>query len=125
MADRSIAKPAPIPEDSIPKGEDYPPPADPPVTRQPVPVAFSSDDDDMISAILLIIITLFRMSLLPVACSELILISDTVPPVGVLIVAGCGADFCINLCLTILGFFPGHIHVRCYSFFVSLTPVQC
>jgi uncharacterized membrane protein YqaE (UPF0057 family) len=33
-----------------------------------------------------------------------------VPPVGVLIVAGCGADFCINVCLTLLGYFPGHIH---------------
>jgi uncharacterized membrane protein YqaE (UPF0057 family) len=33
-----------------------------------------------------------------------------VPPVGVAIVAGCGADLCINICLTILGYFPGHIH---------------
>jgi uncharacterized membrane protein YqaE (UPF0057 family) len=48
----------------------------------------------MIGAIFLIIITLFF------------------PPLGVLLVAGCGADFCINLLLTILGFFPGHIHVR-------------
>jgi len=46
----------------------------------------------MISAILLIIITLF------------------LPPVGVFLVAGCGADLLINICLTILGFFPGHIH---------------
>lgn len=34
----------------------------------------------------------------------------TVPPVGVFLVAGCGADLLINICLTILGFFPGHIH---------------
>jgi uncharacterized membrane protein YqaE (UPF0057 family) len=47
----------------------------------------------MIGAVFLIIITLF------------------LPPLGVLLVAGCGADFCINLLLTILGFFPGHIHV--------------
>jgi len=25
-------------------------------------------------------------------------------------VAGCGADLLINILLTILGFFPGHIH---------------
>lgn len=24
--------------------------------------------------------------------------------------AGCGADLLINICLTILGYFPGHIH---------------
>lgn len=48
------------------------------------------------------------------------------PPVGVYIVAGCGADLLINICLTLLGYvsfardsrpsltllsyFPGHIH---------------
>ncbi|QDS68600.1 hypothetical protein FKW77_000883 [Venturia effusa] len=46
----------------------------------------------MISVIILIIITLF------------------LPPIGVFLVAGCGADLLINICLTILGFFPGHIH---------------
>jgi len=46
----------------------------------------------MISAILLIIITIF------------------LPPVGVALIAGCGADLCVNICLTILGYFPGHIH---------------
>ncbi|OCK91179.1 UPF0057-domain-containing protein [Cenococcum geophilum 1.58] len=46
----------------------------------------------MISAILLIIITIF------------------VPPIGVFLVAGCGADLLINILLTILGYFPGHIH---------------
>ena len=25
-------------------------------------------------------------------------------------IAGCGADLLINICLTILGYFPGHIH---------------
>jgi len=44
------------------------------------------------AAILVVIITLF------------------LPPVGVAIVAGCGADLCINILLTILGYFPGHIH---------------
>lgn len=33
-----------------------------------------------------------------------------VPPVGVFMIAGCGADLLINVCLTILGYFPGHIH---------------
>lgn len=33
-----------------------------------------------------------------------------VPPVGVYCVAGCGADLLINICLTLLGYFPGHIH---------------
>ncbi|KAH0255172.1 hypothetical protein KCU91_g17606, partial [Aureobasidium melanogenum] len=46
----------------------------------------------MISQILLIIITIF------------------LPPVGVFMIAGCGADLLINICLTVLGYFPGHIH---------------
>ncbi|KAF2467921.1 UPF0057-domain-containing protein [Lindgomyces ingoldianus] len=46
----------------------------------------------MISAILLILITIF------------------VPPVGVFLVAGCGMDLFINILLTLLGYFPGHIH---------------
>ncbi|OCL06172.1 UPF0057-domain-containing protein [Glonium stellatum] len=46
----------------------------------------------MISAILLIIITIF------------------IPPIGVFLVAGCGADLLINILLTFLGYFPGHIH---------------
>jgi len=33
-----------------------------------------------------------------------------VPPVAVAIIAGCGADLVINICLTLLGYFPGHIH---------------
>ncbi|KAI5365279.1 Putative proteolipid membrane potential modulator [Septoria linicola] len=46
----------------------------------------------MISALLLVIITIFF------------------PPVGVYLVAGCGADLFINIVLTILGYIPGHIH---------------
>ncbi|OAL46884.1 UPF0057-domain-containing protein [Pyrenochaeta sp. DS3sAY3a] len=46
----------------------------------------------MIKAILLIIITIF------------------IPPIGVFAVAGCGVDLLINILLTILGYFPGHIH---------------
>lgn len=47
---------------------------------------------DTAPAILIVIITLFF------------------PPVGVFMVAGCGADVLINICLTILGYLPGHIH---------------
>ncbi|KAF2436904.1 UPF0057-domain-containing protein, partial [Tothia fuscella] len=46
----------------------------------------------MIGAIFLVIITIFF------------------PPVGTFLVAGCGADLLINILLTILGYFPGHIH---------------
>ncbi|KAI1414226.1 hypothetical protein F5Y13DRAFT_159037 [Hypoxylon sp. FL1857] len=40
----------------------------------------------------------------------IILITILFPPIGVWAVAGCGADLLINICLTILGYFPGHIH---------------
>jgi len=40
----------------------------------------------------------------------LILITILLPPVGVALTAGCGADLLINILLTILGYFPGHIH---------------
>ncbi|KAF3912915.1 hypothetical protein AA313_de0208631 [Arthrobotrys entomopaga] len=45
-------------------------------------------------------------------CSTILLILITIlfPPVGVFIVAGCGADILINICLTLLGYLPGHIH---------------
>ena len=33
-----------------------------------------------------------------------------VPPLGAFIVSGCGADLLINVCLTLLGYIPGHIH---------------
>ncbi|KAK0337636.1 hypothetical protein LTR91_013732 [Friedmanniomyces endolithicus] len=46
----------------------------------------------MISGILLVIITIF------------------LPPLGVFLIAGCGADILINILLTCLGYFPGHIH---------------
>ncbi|KUI74530.1 Plasma membrane proteolipid 3 [Cytospora mali] len=40
----------------------------------------------------------------------LILITLLFPPVGVALVAGCGVDVLINICLTLLGYIPGHIH---------------
>ncbi|KAF8253151.1 UPF0057-domain-containing protein, partial [Wilcoxina mikolae CBS 423.85] len=46
------------------------------------------------------------------ACSAILLVILTLffPPLGVFLVAGCGADVLINICLTILGYLPGHIH---------------
>ncbi|KAM0435317.1 hypothetical protein ACHAPT_003411 [Fusarium lateritium] len=40
----------------------------------------------------------------------LVLITILFPPIGVWAVAGCGMDLFINICLTILGYIPGHIH---------------
>ncbi|EKD20146.1 hypothetical protein LZ554_008866 [Drepanopeziza brunnea f. sp. 'monogermtubi'] len=39
-----------------------------------------------------------------------VLITILLPPVGVYLVAGCGVDLLINICLTLLGYIPGHIH---------------
>jgi len=40
----------------------------------------------------------------------IIIITIFLPPVGVFMIAGCGADLFVNICLTLLGYFPGHIH---------------
>ncbi|RMZ90833.1 hypothetical protein DV736_g1914, partial [Chaetothyriales sp. CBS 134916] len=40
----------------------------------------------------------------------LVLITLILPPVGVALVAGCGVDLLVNICLTLLGYIPGHIH---------------
>jgi len=40
----------------------------------------------------------------------IVIITILLPPVGVFMVAGCGADLFVNICLTILGYLPGHIH---------------
>ena len=42
------------------------------------------------------------------------------PPVGVFLVAGCGADLLINICLTVLAFIPGHVH----AFYVEYVYVK-
>jgi uncharacterized membrane protein YqaE (UPF0057 family) len=34
----------------------------------------------------------------------------TVPPLGVFLVAGCGPDLIINICLLLCGFLAAHIH---------------
>jgi uncharacterized membrane protein YqaE (UPF0057 family) len=39
-----------------------------------------------------------------------ILLAIILPPVGVFLERGCGADFFINILLTILGYIPGIIH---------------
>jgi uncharacterized membrane protein YqaE (UPF0057 family) len=40
----------------------------------------------------------------------LVVLAIFFPPAVPLILSGCGADFCINLLLTILAWFPGCIH---------------
>ncbi|KAI0129983.1 hypothetical protein BJ170DRAFT_295885 [Xylariales sp. AK1849] len=40
----------------------------------------------------------------------IVLITILFPPIGVYIVGGCGPDVFINICLTLLGYIPGHIH---------------
>ncbi|KAI8391434.1 uncharacterized protein BYT42DRAFT_556849 [Radiomyces spectabilis] len=40
----------------------------------------------------------------------LIFIIILLPPLGVFLMKGCTADFWINICLTILGYLPGHLH---------------
>ncbi|KAI4124387.1 MAG: hypothetical protein LQ338_004819 [Usnochroma carphineum] len=46
----------------------------------------------------------------PVSAILIVIITIFFPPVGVWMIAGCGADLFVNICLTILGYFPGHIH---------------
>ncbi|KAF1941175.1 UPF0057-domain-containing protein [Clathrospora elynae] len=50
----------------------------------------------------------------------LVLITIFLPPVGVFLVAGCGADLFINILLTLLGYFPGHIH----AFYVEYVYIK-
>ncbi|KAI0024232.1 plasma membrane proteolipid 3 [Xylariomycetidae sp. FL0641] len=49
---------------------------------------------------------------MPFTASDIckILLAIFLPPVGVFLERGCGADFFINILLTILGYFPGIIH---------------
>ncbi|PSS20399.1 hypothetical protein M430DRAFT_41711 [Amorphotheca resinae ATCC 22711] len=39
-----------------------------------------------------------------------IILAIILPPLGVFLERGCGADLLINILLTILGYFPGIIH---------------
>ncbi|KAH6904298.1 hypothetical protein BKA70DRAFT_1193562 [Coprinopsis sp. MPI-PUGE-AT-0042] len=40
----------------------------------------------------------------------LILIAILFPPAAAAIITGCSCDLLISICLTLLGYFPGHIH---------------
>ncbi|KAI5467173.1 plasma membrane proteolipid 3 [Mariannaea sp. PMI_226] len=49
---------------------------------------------------------------MPFTASDIckIILAVILPPLGVFLERGCGADFCINVLLTILGYLPGIIH---------------
>ncbi|KAH6968395.1 Plasma membrane proteolipid 3 [Fusarium torulosum] len=49
---------------------------------------------------------------MPFTASDIckIILAVILPPVGVFLERGCGADFFINILLTILGYIPGIIH---------------
>jgi len=49
---------------------------------------------------------------MPFTASDIIKIifAIFVPPIGVFLERGCGADLLINILLTILGYIPGIIH---------------
>ncbi|KAI0479567.1 UPF0057-domain-containing protein [Xylaria cf. heliscus] len=49
---------------------------------------------------------------MPFTASDIckIILAIILPPLGVFLERGCGADFLINILLTILGYFPGIIH---------------
>jgi len=76
-----------------------------PLTPADRPIA---DMASTASAVLLIIITLFcetTSRTMPEKISKQALLTQIpVPPVGVLFVAGCGADVLVNICLTLLGY---------------------
>ncbi|KAJ6155473.1 Proteolipid membrane potential modulator [Penicillium chermesinum] len=57
-------------------------------------------------------------------CSTLCLIIVTlfIPPLGVFLISGCGVDFWINVCLTILG--DGGLVANHY-FHVDISPAMC
>jgi uncharacterized membrane protein YqaE (UPF0057 family) len=76
----------------------------------------------MINTLLLVLITIFSWSpLLSPPSYKLPRTNITpVPPVGVFLVAGCGADLLINILLTCLGYFPGHIH----AFYIEYVYVK-
>ncbi|KAH9000796.1 hypothetical protein EDB86DRAFT_2902856 [Lactarius hatsudake] len=40
----------------------------------------------------------------------LILVAIIFPPAAAAFVTGCSCDLLINICLTLLGYLPGHIH---------------
>ncbi|ODM96696.1 Plasma membrane proteolipid 3 [Orchesella cincta] len=53
-----------------------------------------------------------KTSKMAMTCSDIlkIILAIILPPLGVLVEKGCGADLLINIALTFLGFIPGIIH---------------
>ncbi|PBP17825.1 plasma membrane proteolipid 3 [Diplocarpon rosae] len=49
-----------------------------------------------------------------------IILAIVLPPLGVFLERGCGADLLINILLTILGYIPGIIH----ALYVLLSPLR-
>lgn len=49
-----------------------------------------------------------------IGCSGIckVIFAILLPPVAVLMERGCGADFIINICLTILGYIPGKLNTN-------------
>ncbi|KAH9990975.1 hypothetical protein BJV74DRAFT_836756, partial [Russula compacta] len=47
----------------------------------------------------------------------LILVAILFPPAAAFFIAGCSCDLLINICLTILGYIPGHIVRTFFIFF--------
>jgi len=84
----------------------------------------------MIKTLFLILITIFSASSSSLPAPRVTTTTTTsqtndtnpppVPPLGVFLVAGCGADFLINILLTLLGYFPGHIH----AFYIEYVYVK-
>ncbi|PTU21317.1 hypothetical protein P175DRAFT_0476252 [Aspergillus ochraceoroseus IBT 24754] len=46
------------------------------------------------------------------------------PPLGVFLERGCGADLLINICLTILGWLPGIIHAMYVYSFAQIAAIR-
>lgn len=66
-------------------------------------------DNNAVSAVLIILITILCKPATHIptqsqAPDDSTTNSHTVPPVGVFMIAGCGADLLINICLTFLGY---------------------
>ncbi|KAI0551935.1 hypothetical protein F4679DRAFT_581998 [Xylaria curta] len=62
---------------------------------------------------------------MPFTASDIckIILAVILPPLGVFLERGCGADFLINILLTILGYFPGIIHALYVQ--VARRPSRC
>lgn len=51
-----------------------------------------------------------------------IILAVILPPLGVFLERGCGADLLINILLTILGYIPGIIHALYVRLLPQFTP---